>query len=115
MDPGTIYLFDILISETKIQTKLKFCALDSEDNSRLTFSDYDDGNNSNAGEIRGIYCKTIMGNGERKQNKYLFKDFFDDQCAATRRKERRSRATGGCKISSSASGLTHFMIFTQQL
>ena len=43
MDPGTIYLFDIFISETKIQTKLIFCALDSEDNSRLTFSDYDDG------------------------------------------------------------------------
>ena len=72
MDPGTIYLFDIFISETKIQTKLKFCALDSEDNSRLTFSDYDDGNNSNAGEIRGIYCKTIMGDGECKQKEVSF-------------------------------------------
>ena len=55
MGPGTIYLFDILISETKMQKKLIFCALDSEDNSRLAFSEYDDGDNSNAREIRGIF------------------------------------------------------------
>ena len=67
MDPGTICLFEILINETKIKKKLIFCALDSEDNGRLTFSDYDDGDNSNAREIRGIYCKTIMGDGEHKQ------------------------------------------------
>ena len=54
-----------------------FYALESEINSRLTFSDYDDGDNSNAGEIRGIYCKTIMGDGERKQ-KQVLKDIFDD-------------------------------------
>ena len=54
-----------------------FCALEYEINSRLTFSDYDDGDNSNAGEIRGIYCKTIMGDGERKQ-KQVLKDIFDD-------------------------------------
>ena len=57
--------------------KMIFCALDCENNSRLTFSDYDDGDNSNAGEIRGIYCKTIMGDGERKQ-KQVLKDIFDD-------------------------------------
>ena len=77
MDPGTIYLFEILISETKIEKKMIFCALESEINSRLTFSDYDDGDNSNAGEIRGIYCKTIMGVGKRKQ-KQVLKDIFDD-------------------------------------
>ena len=77
MDPGTIYLFEILISETKIEKKMIFCALESEINSRLTFSDYDDGDNSNAGEIRGIYCKTIMGDGERRQ-KQVLKDIFDD-------------------------------------
>ena len=43
----------------------------------IAVSDYDDGDNSNAREIRGIYCKTIMGDGERKQ-KQVLKDIFDD-------------------------------------